>query len=77
MKTPVAAAAIGQPADTRRYNLYEEVGHIARYCKKDESCESARWALEVLIAGELTGADWIVDSGARAHLVRDSAMPYD
>ena len=35
------------------------------------------WGLSGLVCGDLTNDDWIVNSGASAHLIKDSSMLYN
>jgi hypothetical protein len=59
------------------------VPYIARNCtskKKggsDDDSKNVKWALASLVAGELTSDDWIADTGASTHMVRDKSMLHD
>jgi hypothetical protein len=61
----------------------EKAGHLAKNCtskkgtSNDEDSGNPRWALTSLVVGELTSDDWIANTGASAHMVRDKSMLYD
>nr|CCA17909.1 Mitochondrial Carrier (MC) Family putative [Albugo laibachii Nc14] len=79
-------AVVNLVTDTRRYHTCSQVRHIARYCRdKTNTTESGRkksyvigknnkWAFAATASDNFDFEDWILDTGASCHLVRDVSM---
>ena len=69
--------------ETRRYHKCKQTGHIGRFCrskgkgkvtdskKNAAPKEGNKWSFTATDCDDLNDDDWILDTGASCHLVRD------